>query len=446
MLENFKSKKILILGFGREGIDSFLFLRKKFPAAVFGIADELKLEKLSKKAKKIIRKYPPTKLHLGKDYLTKVKDYDVIIRSPGIAPRILSPFISQKQILTSPTEIFFDNCPGEIIGITGTKGKGTTSSLIYRILKKGGRKAHLIGNIGKPVLQLLLSATPKDIYVDELSSHQLSTLKKSPPIAVLLNIYPDHLDYYGTFKKYAEAKANLCRYQKKSDFLIYNRENKTSRELSKKSKAKKIPINPKKIEKIIKIKNIPLKGKFNLYNVGAAIEVGQLYHISSKKIREAIKTFKPLPHRLEFVGTFKGIDFYNDSLATMPEATIAAIEALGKNIATLIAGGFDRGLSFKNVATAILKSNIKTLILFPTTGEKIWKEIQIQNAECKIKNETINKAFSAKTMEEAVVLSYQHTDKKRICLLSCASASFSLFKDYKERGELFKKYVKELAK
>lgn len=424
ILEKLENKKILILGLGKEGIDSLKFLRKIFPKKTLGIADRLEFKNFSQKIKEIIKKDNIVR-HLGKDYLGFLKNYDIIIKSPGIAPKILAPFIAKKQQITSQTEIFFDNCPGKIIGITGTKGKSTTTSLIYQVLKEGGFKAHLVGNIGKPVLQLLFSATPKDIYVYELSSHQLLGLKKSPHIAVLLNIYPEHLDYYKDFNEYIRAKANITLHQNKNDYLIYSSQDKIVRKISQKSKAKKIPI----------------KGKFYLLNIAAAKAVGKIFGMSNKVILKSLKDFKYLPHRLEYVGVFKGIKFYNDALSTIPETTILALDNLGDDVQTIFLGGFDRGLNFGELAKRILKSKIKNLIFFPTTGEKIWKEIsRLQKKQNRFRY------FFVKNMKDAVKLAYRYTSKGKISLLSCASPSFSIFKDYKEKGNLFKKYVRELAK
>ncbi|MFA7295547.1 MAG: Mur ligase family protein, partial [Candidatus Paceibacterota bacterium] len=216
MLERLRDEKILILGFGKEGRDTFLFLRKLFPQKKLAIAD---------KATGIKKPDKDTLLHLGKNHLAALGKYDVVIKSPGIPFKILPRAVSKK--ITTQTEIFFENCPGKIIGITGTKGKSTTSSMIYRILKAGGLRAHLIGNIGKPVLASLLKAGKDDVFVYELSSHQLYSLKKSPHVAVLLNIFPEHLDYYESFKDYARAKANITFWQKKDDYLIYNVQDKT---------------------------------------------------------------------------------------------------------------------------------------------------------------------------------------------------------------------------
>ena len=442
-LKDLKNKRILILGFGREGVDSFKFLRKLFPKKILGVADRNKKIKNPYKAepsgfrqkskiKNLIRNDKKIKWHLGENYLQAIKNYDMVIKSPGIPiyfPEIKKAY--QKGKITSQTEIFFDNCPGKIVGVTGTKGKSTTASLIYQILKTAGLKTHLVGNIGKPVLNLLFSATSNDIYVYELSSHQLFNLKKSPHIAVLLNIYPEHLDYYKNFNEYALAKANITKYQTKDDYLIFNTQDKLIKKFAKKSKAKKNPI----------------KGKFYDLNIAAAKVAGKIFGIPEKTIEKAIKKFKPLPHRLEYVGEFRGIKFYNDALSTIPETTILALDYLGNKVQTIFLGGFDRGISFKKLAKRILKSKIKNLILFPTTGEKIWRAIISLKKENQFKAFLVQRASSgAQYMKDAVKLAYQYTKKGKICLLSCASPSFSIFRDYKEKGNLFKRYVKMYGK
>jgi len=423
-LNELKNKKVLILGFGREGKDSLNFLRKLFPEKVFGVADQKQFS-ISK------FQFPNIRLHLGKNYLKSLKDYDVVIKSPGIPFKIM-PKPALKKIITQ-TDIFFENCKGKIIGITGTKGKSTTTSMIHGILKAGGLKAHLIGNIGKPVLSFLSSTAPKDIYVYELSSHQLYNLKKSPEVAVLLNIYKEHLDYYRNFKEYARAKANITFHQTEDDYLVFNSEDKIVKGIAKKSNAKKIPI----------------KGRYYELDKNAARAVGKIFKIPSKVIEKTIKGFKYLPHRMELVGTFRGITFYNDALATIPEATMAAIDFLGNKVETIMLGGFERNIDFKNLAKKVLESKIKNVILFPTTGEKIWKSIrQAQDKTLKQKNPVVShiEPFFVNNMEDAIKLAYKHTKPGKICLLSTASSSFSIFKDYKEKGGLFKKFVRKYGK
>jgi len=431
-LNKLKNKKILILGLGIEGMDTLKFLRKSFPQKMIGVGDKLEFNNLNSKAQTIIKKDKKLRLHLGESYLGFLKYYDDIIKTPGIPPKVLKPFLEKGQKITSQTEIFFNNCKGKIIGITATKGKSTTTSLIYEILKKNKLKAYLVGNIGKPMLSLLLSDKKENVYVCELSSHQLMGLKKSPDIAVFLNVYPEHLDYYENFKQYLSAKSNITKHQGKNDYLVFNSKNKLINQVAKKSKAQKIAISSVKIKKIDTL----LKGEFNIENIKAAIATARLFKIKDKDILKAIKKFEPLEHRLEYIGTYKGIKFYNDALSTVPEATIVALDALGNNVETIFLGGLDRGIDFKSLAKRILKSKIKVLILFPDTGGKIYKQIVELDKKSKFR------AIMVLNMKDGVKLAYEHTKKGKICLLSTASPSFSLFKDYKEKGNLFKKYVK----
>jgi UDP-N-acetylmuramoylalanine--D-glutamate ligase len=439
-LEILKNKKILILGFGKEGKDTFEFLNKIFPGKDFGIADKDKNCKLQIEDSKLRK----IRWYLGENYLKALKEYDVIIKSPGIPihlPEVERAFKEGK--ITTQTEIFFENYKGKIVGITGTKGKSTTASLIYKVLKEGGLKVYLAGNIGKPVLNYLISSKEDEIFVYELSSHQLYNLKISPHVAVFLNIYPEHLDYYKDFNEYLMAKANITLWQTENDFLIYNFKDKNVKEIAEKSRAKKIPIKDySNVFKNIGIKKIPFYGRFYGLNVACAIEVGKIFGVKKDKIKKAIEKFKPLPHRLEYIGKFKGIDFFNDSLSTIPQTTIAALNFLGDKVQTLILGGYDRGLDFKKLAKEILRRKIENLILFPETGDRIWREILEQ-----VKDDSqLPKAILVQNMKDAVKIAFEITKRGKICLLSPASPSFGLFRDYKERGDLFKKYVKYYGK
>ena len=456
-------KKVLILGLGREGLNTLTFLRKLFPKKPLALADKLTIEKLNKPAREEIQKDKNLELYLGKRYLENLSRFDVIIKSPGVPPTLPQLLKIRKagKTITSQTQLFFENYPGKIIGITGTKGKSTTTTLVYKVLKNGGLDTHLVGNIGKPPLTLLLKAKKEDIFVYELSSHQLYDLTKSPYIAVLLNIFPEHLDYYQSFNQYVRAKANITQFQTSHDYLVFNWSNAIVKKIAQKTQAQKIPFSltkklcpgcfvknkeivycfDSKEEKIVSIDKVPLKGKFNLQNVMPAIIIGKLLSIPTPKIAQAIQDFKPLKHRLEKVGVFKGITFYNDSLSTIPQTAIEAIDSFKGEVRTIILGGFERHQDFKNLAKKIWESKIETVILFPTTGERVWAAIRKE----KPKNRSLPKHFFVNDMKETVKLAYQHTPKGKICLLSPASASFNLFKDYKERGNLFKKYVRQLG-
>lgn len=435
----FKDKKILILGFAREGASTLAYLRIKGNNGLIAIYDRKRLVDLDKKWQDAINSDPNHKLFLGEDltdFLSKNgAEYDLIFKTAGIPKKLIPADILPK--ITTQTNIFLAECKGTIIGVTGTKGKSTTSSLIYEMLKKSGKKTILVGNIGKPCLDLLGETDNKTMVIFEMSSHQLSTLKKSPHIAVFLNIFREHLDYYRDYEDYIKAKTKITKYQKSTDILIYNGENKKVAEIAKNTKAglfdyAKIKIN-------IGINETKLKGLHNLSNLKAVFQVGKLLKIDEAIINQAVTGFAPLRHRLESVGNLNGVSFYNDSLATIPEATVSALDALGDNVQTLITGGFDRGLSYAGLAKRILQSRIKTLILFPTTGETIWNEM----VKISDQKDISIKHYFVDTMEKAVNLSLTNTKKGKICLLSCASSSFNLFKDYGDRGDQFVKEVIE---
>ncbi len=432
-IKDLKNKKILILGFGLEGVSSFQYLRKKFPDKILGIADKLTIDKIGKKAQKIIQEDKKIKKYLGKDYLRKLKNYEVIIKSPGVPFKKIKDFLSSEQILTSQTKIFFNNCSGKIIGVTGTKGKSTTTSLIYKILKDSGLKSYLVGNIGRCPINLLDSDLPNNFYVYELSSHQLSDLRKSPHISIFLNIYPEHLDYYNGFKEYLRAKSNIVKYQNQNDYFIYNSKFEEIKKIAQKSKSHKIKINSVRVKE-------SYNQNIHSLSIQAALIVSKILKIPEEKAKQSIRDFKPLPHRMEKVGEYKKIVFYNDSLSTIPESSVLALNKLGDKVETMLLGGFDRNLSFQKLTQKIYQTKIKNIILFPTTGKKIWKNIKED------KQDDNYNIFFVDNMRDAVQIAFKVTGQNRICLLSSASPSFGLFKNYKERGNLFKKYIKEYAK
>ena len=425
MLDKLGYQNVLILGLGREGLSTFKFFQKNYPQIKLTLADKDKSKKFKAST--------GVNFQLGKNYLKNLDKYDLIIRTPGIP--LLPELAKVKTKLSSQTKLFFDLCPAKIIGITGTKGKGTTSSLTYQIFKQAGLPVYLAGNIGTPMLPLLKKITKKDIVILELSSHQLEDLTKSPKYSVLLNIFPEHLDHFKNFQEYQNAKAKIAKFQNSKDWFIYNADDPIVKKIALKSKARKIAVS---LNKAPNIPNNPLIGKHNLYNIIAAIEIAKLFKVTDKNIFTAIKNFQTLPHRLEFVGIFKGITFYNDSQGTNPKATIAALNSFN-NISTLICGGYDRGgVSYNEVGKKIAEYGIKTLILFPTTGNLIWSSVQKYTKKAP-------KHFLVNNMGQAVKLAYENSPKNTVCILSPSSASFGIFTDYADRGNQFKYWVKKLS-
>ncbi len=422
-----EDKSILILGLGKEGLSTLNFLSKHFPNKKFAVADK----KMDLEIPLMI-----SEKYFGDDYLEALDNYQVIIKSPGVPSfRKLHDLKKKGIAITSSTQIFFNNFKGQIIGVTGTKGKSTTSSLIYQVLKDAGLDVYLLGNIGTVSLDLLDNTNKDSIVVFELSSFQLEDLDYSPHIAVITNIYPEHLDRYNSFEDYKKAKLNITKFQTESDYLIY--EDSLKDEILD-TKATKLPISEGKID-FINLDKLLLKGEANLKNIQTAVLVAKILNIDQAKVKTAVEGFPPLPHRLEFVTEKKGIRFYNDSLSTIPQTTIAALQALGEDVQTLIIGGFDRGVDYSILGPAILNSGVENLILFPTTGEKIWKSLasHMESGNVDIKR------FDVNSMEEAVKIAFKVTESGKVVLLSPASTSFNMFKNYEDRGNQFKKYISE---
>ena len=396
-------KNAAILGYGKEGAVTEKYLKKDYP--------NLKIDILDQK--------------FDKDYLKKQKNYDILVKTPGI------PKDKIKIPYTTATNIFFSEIKekgNKIIGVTGSKGKSTTASLICHILKKAGKNVFLLGNIGTPMLSVLSQDIKSHaIFVLELSSYQLDDIKFSPDIAVVTNLFPEHMDYHQGIKNYYDAKKNIIKFQRSGDVFVYNPDNKKSFEWLKGLKSKVIPF-AKSIP--LRDSEIPLLGEHNKDNIKAAIPVVREFGIGDEAIKSAIRTFKSLPHRLEFVGEFKNIKFYDDAISTTPESTIMAIEAI-KNIDTIFLGGQDRGYNFSKLEKVIKRYKIKNVVLFPDSGKKI-----------KLKGLNILKT---KSMEEAVKFAFKHTGLGKICLLSCASPSYSLWKNFEEKGDQFQSAVKKIS-
>lgn len=415
-----KYKKILILGYGVEGKATHEFLKKYHPAAVIGIAD---------------------KQTQGESYLELQKEYDLAIKSPGInKSKLTIPY-------TTATNIFFANVKGVTIGITGSKGKSTTSTLIYSILKDAGKTVYLVGNIthkmallGRPMLAGLLETNKKDdIWVIELSSYMLDDILYSPHISVITSFFLDHLDYHETRENYLQAKSQLISFAKSKDYYIYNPNFLELRQFTKMTQAKCLPFMS---DLPFPATDILLLGEHNKDNVKGAVTTAILFGIPSEVISHTIKSFRALPHRLENVGTYHGITFYDDAISTTPESTIAALESL-EHVGTLFLGGYDRGYTFDTLADTIIQKGIPNLVFFPTTGEKIYEKLVEKIHKSSLRYQP--KILQTKSMEEAVQFAFENTKNDWICLLSTASPSYSLWKNFEEKGNLFKEAVRKLG-
>ncbi len=457
LIKFLENKKILILGFGLEGQSTYKFIRKYLRDQTIYIAD--KRENFNEQSE--LLKNEKNAIYIsGDNYLKNLDNYDIIMKSPGISLKGINTEKFEEKI-KSELELLLEFFDVYTIGVTGSKGKSTTSSLIYEILQKQNVKSMLLGNIGVPVFDYIENIEEKMTLVLEMSSHQLEYMNLSPNIAILLDIYEEHLDYYESFDKYAEAKCNIFKHQKKHDYFLYSLDNSIVKEKAEKYKteAKRYGISLEKdkneilSEKADNTRNVTtlkenkvyldekeiynsedkrnLLGRYNLSNIMFALTISEILKLDLSKTIETINNFEPLPHRIEKVGTYDGVTYYNDAIATIPEATINSIEALEK-VNTLIVGGMDRGVNLNSFIEYLNKSNIENIICMPKTGYMIGEKITNQDI----------KVHMAETMEEAVRIAKKVTKKDSICLLSPAAASYGFFKNFKEKGELYKKLVR----
>lgn len=374
---------------------------------------------------------------LGKHRAEDFKNTDLIIKNPAVPKDSKYLKIAKKNKVPIETDIglFFELCPSKkIIGITGTKGKSTTATLIAELLKTK-YKVVLAGNIRASVLEELPKVTKDTIVVLELSSWQLEDPKphrKSPHIAIITNIMPDHLNRHKGMKDYIEAKKLIFKFQKPKNFLILNRDDKIVREFSKEAKAKTIFYSKKRAVKYSKY--IKLAGEHNLNNISAAITVAKIFKILDSTIKKTLKKFKGIEGRLEFVKEIKGVKYYNDTTATTPEATIVALKSFPAGKIILIAGGTDKNLNFKELARVILKK-VKVLILLPGTATEKLEKASLRPASQR--GELV--ARRAKNMKGAVKIARKNAEKGDIVLLSPGCASFGLFQHEFDRGKQFQR-------
>lgn len=390
----------------------------------------------------------------------KFDGFDIVFRTPGL-PYLCKAVQEAKRrgiLIYSQTKLFFDLCPGPIIGVTGTKGKGTTATLICEILNASGKRTRLGGNIGSDPFEFLGEIANTDWTVLELSSFQLQDLHKSPQIAVVLKITPEHLDYHRDFQEYTEAKEPIVLQQSPQDFAVLNYDNEITRAFATLTPACVVwnsvvsAVSPgcfvadQKIilhrqgekEVVVSTADVKLLGDFNLENVTAAIGASAAAGAADPKVlKKVIGDFLGLPHRLEFTAEIKGVRFYNDSFSTTPETAIAALSAFRDPI-ILIAGGSEKNADYSKLGEAIARRPVKILIAIGTTGPKIAAAARRLGYNGQILDQSLP------DMERIVAVAHRLAKQGDIVLLSPASASFDMFKDYKHRGELFKKFVNKL--
>ncbi|MCR5279752.1 MAG: UDP-N-acetylmuramoyl-L-alanine--D-glutamate ligase [Lachnospiraceae bacterium] len=428
------NKRILILGFGREGESTLKKVLEGNSAASVTVSDA---NDVSERVAAVAAGANVNVIS-GPEYLKVLKDYDVVFKSPGVVLKDGESTLG-NTVLTSETEVFMQAYGDRVIGITGTKGKSTTSSLIYHILKESGRDVLFGGNIGIPVFELADSVGEDTIIVLELSCHQLEYLKTDPHVAILLNIYEDHLDHYGTRERYAASKKNIFAHQGADDFLFTTKETYEAEKLGGLCKSKYVPVSldDAPFDSFESIEGVSLIGEHNRFNCGFAYRVLKEYGIGKEEFIKALASFKPLEHRLERFLSFKGQDFYDDSISTTVKSCISAVESV-KNASVLLVGGMERNIDYSELIEYLKDSKLDHVICMYESGRRIYD--MLVNAKGKVK------VSFREDLKAATEFGVSVLRPEGAMILSPAAASYGYFKNFEERGREFKKIVNGLLK
>jgi len=388
---------------------------------------------------------PDAKTILGEGAFDELRGFDIVIRTAGLAP----DKIKTDGHVWSATNEFFEKCPALIIGVTGSKGKGTTSSLIAHILRAGGHTVHLVGNIGVPALEILPDISVDDIVVYELSSFQLWDLERSPQVGVVVHIEEDHLDVHENFQDYITAKGNIARKQGINDRLIYNTKNKWASEIAELSVGQRIPYPTERTahvrdgnfwyneQLLCSVDELQLAGIHNQENACAAIATVWPWVQDGVVIGEGIRSFEGLEHRLKLVRKVAGIRYYDDSIATTPGSAIAALRAFSEP-KIIILGGSSKGADFTELAQVAAERNVKYALLLGEEADRLETELQ----KAGVKTENLGPRAS---IEDVVEAASAHAEAGDVVILSPACASFGMFKNYADRGDQFIKAVTSLS-
>ncbi len=450
-------KKVAVLGLGVSNLPALDFLDEC--GAIITACDKTPADKFDEAVLRKIQKLSD-EYYLGEDYLDHLEGQDIILKSPGIKPSLPQIAEAKKSgtVITSEMEIFMSLCPCRIIGVTGSDGKTTTTTIIYKMLSEEGYNCYVGGNIGTPLLGKLDEIKKDDIVVLELSSFQLMNMSVSPEVAVVTNISPNHLDYHRDMSEYVEAKSQIFKHQDSDGRLIVNMDNAITAAFAKNRKAKTEFFSRRQKpegayvddgylccngEKIVAVEDIKIPGWHNVENYLAAIAAVRPY-VSAKTIRKVARTFCGVEHRMELVRTVDGIEFYNDSIGSSPTRTIAGLVA-HKGKIVLIAGGYDKNLNYDELGIAV-RNHVNALVLIGATSPKIEASVKKAFGAKKCPIPIVHEKNYEMAVRAAFVLarSLKKGDEMVSVILSPASASFDMFKNFMERGDLFKKIVGKL--
>ncbi len=435
-----EGKKVCILGFGREGKSTYKILEKYCKPESVAIAD---LNLVDREANELPQN---VKLICGKDYQDCLDQFDMVFKSPGI---VLDKSISELNcMITCETQVFFEVYREQIIGITGTKGKSTVTSLIYHILRESGVDCRIAGNIGIPVFDIAEGMNDDTVVVCELSCHQLEYMTVSPRSAIFLNLYEEHLDHYGTMENYYKAKKNIYLHQDVCDVLWCN-----SSIVSNDMPSIVVSVSNTDSSADVYVENgvvwdsddeeyeiptdeIKLLGTHNHYNIAIAWDVCKDL-VEEEDFTKALCSFNPLAHRLEFVDTICGINWYDDSISTACATAISALQSVPK-VETILIGGMDRGIDYQPLVD-FLSDFVVNVICMEASGKRVYDMIQASGSFA-----NIERVYYAEHLVEAVKLAAEITNEGMSCVMSPAAASYGIFKNFEERGDVFKKLVAEL--
>lgn len=460
-LEQFKNdikgKKVAVLGIGISNTPLIRYLAGMgVNITAFDQADRQELQQTLDKLEGLDVEYS-----LGKDYLKNLNGFDVIFKTPKVRFDI-PELVSEREkgaVITSEMEVFVDLCPAEIFAVTGSDGKTTTTTLIWHMLKEQGCTCWLGGNIGTPLLDRIDEVRDTDKVVLELSSFQLHTMRKSPDVAVITNLSPNHLDVHKSMEEYIDAKKNIFRYQKPSNKVILNFDNGITRDFADEANSrvvffsrvnrletgaavrdgKLVYLDGKGEIPVVDVDEILLPGVHNVENYLAAT-AAVIEHVDPAAIRKVATSFKGVEHRIEFVREVNGIRFYNDSIGSSPTRTIASIRSFKQKV-VLIAGGYDKHIPYDEMGEALVE-RVKGLVLTGPTGPKIADALK-NEVEKTGKGGEIP-VYACESLDEAVDTAYRSALPGDIVILSPASASFDMFKNFEERGNRFKAIVHTL--
>lgn len=441
-----KGKKVSVIGIGVSNMPLIRFLTK-FGACVTA-RDKKEREAIAEKAAEL--ESMGVTLVCGEKYLDGISD-DIIFKTPGMRPD--NPYLLEAaekgSILTSEMELFFELCPCRIFAVTGSDGKTTTTTLIYNILKQAGYTCYLGGNIGRPLIGDIEKIKESDMAVLELSSFQLFSMKKSANTAVVTNLSPNHLDWHKNMAEYEEAKKNVYKFQNENDTLIVNYDNEITRRMYGEAKGKAVYFSRKEkigvyaadgivrdenSAEIMKVSDIKLPGNHNLENYLAAAAATKDF-VSYDDIKEVARNFSGVEHRIELFREFNGIKFYNDSIASSPTRTLAALNSFSQKL-IMISGGYDKKIPFDTIGKPV-QEKVKELVLVGATAEKIKTAVENAGSDTHI---TVCRSF-----EEAVQTAYGYAKEGDIVILSPMCASFDLFDNFMQRGNRFKELVNRLG-